>query len=100
MAFQEIPVVSLTELVTGDDRTASADRLRSICHEVGFTSLGTFSRTFRSIMGESPVSYRRRSRPARVPSCFTMAWTRPASPGSASPGNGAVSEKRPGLART
>ncbi|MFS8499008.1 MAG: helix-turn-helix transcriptional regulator [Micromonosporaceae bacterium] len=65
------------------------------CHEVGFTSLGTFSRTFRSIMGVSPVSYRRRSRPALVPSGFTMAWTRPASSG-----NGAVSEKRPGPART
>src|SRR3954467_5265308 len=29
-----------------------------ICLEVGFTSLGTFSRTFRTVMGKSPSEYR------------------------------------------
>src|SRR5512134_1749638 len=29
-----------------------------ICLDVGFTSLGTFSRTFREIVGESPTTYR------------------------------------------
>ena len=49
-----------------------------ICHLVGFGSLGTFSRTFRDIVGESPSAYRRRkATPAAVPSCFTMAWMRP-----------------------
>src|ERR1700760_2261779 len=31
-----------------------------ICYEVGFTSLGTFSRTFRDIVGEPPTTYRAR----------------------------------------
>src|SRR5690348_11016975 len=31
-----------------------------VCLEVGFSSLGTFSRTFRKIVGESPSAYRAR----------------------------------------
>jgi AraC-like DNA-binding protein len=54
-----------------------------ICLEVGFGSLGTFSRTFRDIMGESPTAYRRRAVPWAVPTCFAMAWTRPSSFGEA-----------------
>ena len=52
-----------------------------ICMEIGFTSLGTFSRTFRAIVGVSPRAYRRGSEPAQaaVPTCFTMAWMRPSS---------------------
>jgi AraC-like DNA-binding protein len=51
-----------------------------VCLDVGFTSLGTFSRTFQAIVGESPSSYRRRSAsPPPVPTCFTMRWTRPSS---------------------
>src|SRR5436309_7248004 len=49
-----------------------------ICMEVGFTSLGTFSRTFHDIVGESPSEYRERSTLGSVPTCFTMKWTRPA----------------------
>jgi transcriptional regulator GlxA family with amidase domain len=56
-----------------------------ICLEVGFTSLGTFSRTFRDIVGLSPTDYRRRAVPAAVPNCFAMAWTRPSSFGEARP---------------
>ncbi len=49
-----------------------------ICHLVGFGSLGTFSRTFHGIVGESPSAYRRRkATPADVPSCFAKAWMRP-----------------------
>jgi AraC-like DNA-binding protein len=52
-----------------------------ICLDVGFTSLGTFSRTFREIVGQSPLAYRRGSAPVpgAVPTCFTMAWERPSS---------------------
>jgi AraC-like DNA-binding protein len=52
-----------------------------ICLDVGFTSLGTFSRTFREIVGVSPAAYRRSSGPVggAVPTCFTMAWARPSS---------------------
>jgi AraC-like DNA-binding protein len=46
---------------------------------VGSGSLGTFSRTFRDVVGVSPTEYRRRARPVAVPVCFTKSWTRPAS---------------------
>ena len=57
----------------------------NICLDVGFTSLGTFSRTFREIVGQSPVAYRRRTTPVSgtVPTCFTMAGARPSSFGEA-----------------
>src|SRR5207244_13615936 len=61
-----------------------------ICFDVGFTSLGTFSRTFREIVGQSPVAYRRRTppMPGAVPTCFTMAWARPSTFGEAGRPNG------------
>src|SRR5689334_24692475 len=34
-----------------------------VCFDVGFSSLGTFSRTFREIVGQSPLAYRRGSAP-------------------------------------
>lgn len=53
-----------------------------ICFDVGFNSLGTFSRTFNEIVGESPSSYRARfadgGASLRVPACWAMAWMRPA----------------------
>jgi transcriptional regulator GlxA family with amidase domain len=57
-----------------------------ICFAVGFTSLGTFSRTFRAIVGVSPTTYRQSIAPVggAVPTCFTMAWARPSSFGEAS----------------
>jgi transcriptional regulator GlxA family with amidase domain len=56
-----------------------------VCLDVGFNSLGTFSRSFRDIVGESPSDYRKRGRAAAVPNCFAMAWTRPSSFGEARP---------------
>ncbi len=55
----------------------------AICLDVGFTSLGTFSRSFREIVGESPAVYRGRGPIKPVPNCFAMAWTRPSSFGEA-----------------
>src|SRR5205814_8356697 len=43
-----------------------------ICLDVGFSSLGTFSRTFRDIVGESPSEYRSGAVSTAVPTCFTM----------------------------
>lgn len=59
-----------------------------ICMAVGFSSLGTFSRTFRDVVGQSPKDYRA-AHPAvaRVPTHFSMAWTRPSSFGEG-PGSG------------
>lgn len=57
-----------------------------ICFDVGFNSLGTFSRTFHEIVGVSPSAYRRRTREspatrsrAYVPGCWAMAMDRPSS---------------------
>lgn len=46
--------------------------------DVGFGSLGTFSRTFHEIVGKSPREYREQADSPVAPTCFTMAWTRPA----------------------
>jgi transcriptional regulator GlxA family with amidase domain len=54
-----------------------------ICFDVGFGSLGTFSRTFKAIVGEAPTAHRRRGPVAPVPTCFAMAWMRPSSFGEA-----------------
>ena len=56
-----------------------------ICFEVGFTSLGSFSRTFRDIVGEAPSAFRAHAKPILVPNCFAMAWLRPSSFGEAEP---------------
>ncbi len=55
-----------------------------VCFAVGFGSLGTFSRTFRDIVGESPTVYRRRG-PLPRPT-GASSWPGP---------DRAVSEKRP-----
>jgi AraC-like DNA-binding protein len=64
---------------------ASTDRsVTDICFAVGFASLGTFSRTFRDIVGRSPSAFRRHApTPDPVPTCFTMSWARPSSFGEA-----------------
>ncbi|MGU3435954.1 helix-turn-helix domain-containing protein [Actinomycetes bacterium M1A6_2h] len=48
-----------------------------IAWDVGFSSLGTFSRTFSTIVGCTPSEFRRQHHPVHVPSCFIAAWTRP-----------------------
>jgi AraC-like DNA-binding protein len=59
-----------------------------VCLDAGFTSLGTFSRTFHDIVGMSPSEYRARGGPIQAPTCFVMAWTRPSSFGEAKQPNG------------
>ncbi|GAB3390794.1 AraC family transcriptional regulator [Lysobacter fragariae] len=53
-----------------------------IAFQTGWTSLGTFGRTFRDITGESPGEFRTRQRAAQhelewVPACFLSAAHRP-----------------------
>ena len=48
-----------------------------VCLAVGYTSLGTFSRTFRQVVGCSPSDYRRQTLDFPAPTCFVMRWTRP-----------------------
>src|SRR5690348_9700564 len=51
--------------------------ITDICFDVGFTSLGTFSRTFHEIVGETPSDYRAGHGPIMAPGCVWMAGTRP-----------------------
>ncbi len=51
--------------------------ITDICFDVGFTSPGTFRRTFREIVGETPSDYRLGHGPMVAPNCFQLAATRP-----------------------
>jgi AraC-like DNA-binding protein len=57
-----------------------------ICLEVGFTSVGSFTTTFRRHVGVSPTTFRKAySAPSdadRIPLCFAMAWARRTQPGA------------------
>jgi AraC-like DNA-binding protein len=68
---------------------STPESVTDVCFSVGFGSLGTFSRTFRDIVGESPSAYRRRGPLPPAAGCFTMAWTRPSSFGEAPGDRGA-----------
>lgn len=60
-----------------------AESVTDICMAVGFTSPGSFSRTFSAIVGESPTAYRTGAREAGTPAAptyFVMRWTRPTGP--------------------
>lgn len=59
-------------------RTTDDDVL-SVCHAVGFTSLGTFGRLFSAVVGETPTAYREGGPAPVAAGCFLMAWLRPAS---------------------
>ena len=55
--------------------TTTPKPVTEVCREVGYRSLGTFSRVFRSVTGESPLAYRRRTRtPVYVPGCFVRMY--------------------------
>jgi AraC-like DNA-binding protein len=64
--------------------------ITDICLDVGFNSLGTFSRTFRDIVAVSPTDYRARGKVIGAPTCFTMRWMRPSSFGEARSPNGHI----------
>ena len=51
--------------------------ITDVCFDVGFTSLGTFSRMFHEIVGETPSEYREHHGPIWAPNCMQMAFTRP-----------------------
>ena len=72
----------------------SDQAVTDVCLAVGFSSLGTFSRTFTAIVGVSPVRYRARGPLPPAPNCFTMAWTRPVGPAGAAGTDASLLEKR------
>ena len=64
-------------LLRESDRTVT-----DICFDVGFSSVGTFSRTFRQIVGQTPSAYREGHGPIVAPHCVQLAAMRPrSSPG-------------------
>jgi AraC-like DNA-binding protein len=69
-------------------RSGEKPSVTEICHQVGFTSLGSFSARFTSLVGVSPSEYRRahagRAAPS-IPSCYVMAWGRPRPAGTGRP---------------
>lgn len=67
-----------------------------VAWDVGFASLGTFSRTFSTIVGCSPTEFRNQHAPVHVPTCFVAAWTRPREGAPPLPPQTAVSEKQVG----
>jgi transcriptional regulator GlxA family with amidase domain len=69
-----------------------------ICLDTGFSSLGTFSRTFREIVGEPPSGYRATHPPIEAPNCFQMAATRPRLPIGVAPRSSSFGEARPAVA--
>jgi AraC-like DNA-binding protein len=64
------------ELLRLSDLTVS-----DICLAVGYTSVGSFSATFKRTVGVSPSAWREQVRGeallARIPSCFRREWQRP-----------------------
>jgi transcriptional regulator GlxA family with amidase domain len=65
--------------------------ITDIALAVGFSSLGTFGRTFRRIVGCAPGQFRDSTGPLPVPGCAVMAWTRPSAAMSGAPAGTAES---------
>jgi AraC-like DNA-binding protein len=75
--------------------------ITDICFDVGFMSLGTFSRTFREIIGETPSSYREGHGPMVAPNCVQMWAMRPrTAAGAPTPTKPATQSSSFGEART
>ena len=55
----------------------TGDSVTDVCFAVGFTSVGTFGRTFHAIVGQTPSQYRNTNGPMVAPNCFQMATARP-----------------------
>jgi AraC-like DNA-binding protein len=73
-------------------------RVTDICFDVGFSSLGTFSRTFREIIGETPTTYRAGHGPMVAPNCVQMWAMRPRTAAPATPRSSSFGEATVGAA--
>lgn len=69
-----------------------------VCHDVGFASLGTFTRRFVEVVGCTPSAFRaeRSSEPLPASGAFTMRWGRPVrDPGGSSTSGEAAAPAAP-----
>ena len=69
-----------------------------ICFDVGFSSLGTFSRTFREIIGKTPSDYRMGHGPMVAPNCIQMWAMRPRVAATEAPRLSSFGEARSAMA--
>lgn len=56
---------------------ASNLTVTEVCHTVGFSSLGSFSRRFAELVGETPSGFQRRwaaTGAPHIPGCFVFMW--------------------------
>lgn len=56
---------------------ASNLTVTEVCHAVGFTSLGSFSARFRTLVGESPSAFQQRwaaTGAPHIPGCYVFMW--------------------------
>ncbi len=71
-----------------------------VCHAVGFTSLGSFSSRFRTLVGESPSAFQRRwaaTGAPHIPGCWVfMAGLAERQPSPGPPARSPASEEKPG----
>lgn len=80
VAFGETPGAYLTRrrVERAKDLLRHANlTVTEVCMVVGFTSLASFSRRFRELVGCSPSAFRQRCVPPAIPGCLVMAWSRP-----------------------
>jgi AraC-like DNA-binding protein len=80
-AFGETPgaYLSRRRVERAKDLLAHANlTVTEVCMVVGFSSLGSFSRRFRALVGCSPSEYQRQAAPPAIPGCIAMTWGRPA----------------------
>ncbi|MHB8571717.1 MAG: helix-turn-helix transcriptional regulator [Candidatus Dormibacteria bacterium] len=82
--YGESPVAYLTRrrVERAKDLLRAANlTVTEIAALVGYSSLGSFSTRFRSLVGQSPAQYRRQQSrdggPPAIPGCFVLMWTLP-----------------------
>ena len=69
--------VSLRRIERAQDLLRATNlTVTEVCFAVGFSSLGTFSRRFRELVGESPRDFQRRYADGapHIPECFVFMW--------------------------
>jgi AraC-like DNA-binding protein len=78
-AYHRTPAVYLSErrVERAQDLLRSANlTVTEVCHAVGFSSLGSFSSRFKTIVGETPREFQQRwgANAPRIPGCFVLMW--------------------------